>query len=345
MRILSTLKFGRNLEQIHKLDHNDIVHVYDVFDENTIDKWLATKGRPAYILSDHHVLPGKHDNLYCVPLYIEHWATKQVPKLILEECDTNYAFNFNIKTTTVNRFLCIKLVELFNLDSFDYTWSGDHTKFNLESVIDELNSLDHDFLTLEQRTHLLGPVKHITKKFLEIDDIPIPAGDESTARDFKNSVWAWSTGPWNYRLRHVVGQSAISLITETVKHQQTAVFTEKKLFAILGLTFPIWVGGYKQAEQLKSLGFDVFDDVIDHSYQHCNTLVERCYYAFKKNITLLENLELCRELKEKHRDRLISNRNLLVSDHLRLKNLEIINSWPADLKDCATEIRKSLSLV
>jgi len=345
MRILSTLKFGRNLDQIDKLDHNDVVHIYDVFDEATIDNWLATKGTPAYILADHHVLPGKYNNLYCVPLYIEHWATKQVPRLVLEEYSTNYAFNFNIKTTTINRFLCIKLVELFNLDSFDYTWSGDHPKFNLASVIDELNSLDKDFLTLEQRTQLLGPVLRTTKKFLEIADIPIPAGDETTARDFKNSVWAWSTGPWNYRLRHVVGQSAISLITETVNHQQTAVFTEKTLFAILGLTFPIWVGGYKQAEQLQSLGFDIFDDVVDHSYQHYGTLVERCYYAFRKNIALLQNVDLCQELREKHRDRLISNRNLLTSDHLKLKNLEIINSWPTDLINCAVEIRKSLSLV
>jgi hypothetical protein len=62
---------------------------------------------------------------------------------------------------------------------------------------------------------------------------------------------------------------------------------------------------------MTSLGFDVFDDVIDHSYQNMPDPLDRCYYAIKLNLELLQNVDLARELIAQHQSRLEHNLNLL----------------------------------
>ena len=81
-------------------------------------------------------------------------------------------------------------------------------------------------------------------------------------------------------------QSAVALISESADFQKASVFTEKTLYALMALNFPLFIGGYGHADQLTRMGFDVFDDIIDHSYQYKETLFERCYYAFYNNLEL-----------------------------------------------------------
>ncbi|NBO23558.1 PepSY domain-containing protein, partial [bacterium] len=116
---------------------------------------------------------------------------------------------------------------------------------------------------------------------------------------------------WQNNLDLNFVQSAVSLISEPHGDLTASVFTEKTIFAIMGLTFPIFVGGVGNADYLKKVGLDVFDDIIDHSYQFLPTLAERCYYALKNNIKILTDLNLAKQLRTKNLDRLLKNRDLL----------------------------------
>jgi hypothetical protein len=89
------------------------------------------------------------------------------------------------------------------------------------------------------------------------------------------------------------------------------MITEKTVMAIFGGTIPIWVGGYFIADSMRNLGFDVFDDLIDHSYQQEITPFDRCYQAINKNLSVLQDSVLLRQFFENNQHRFQHNLNLL----------------------------------
>jgi hypothetical protein len=116
------------------------------------------------------------------------------------------------------------------------------------------------------------------------------------------------------------------------------VFTEKTLYALLALNFPIWIGGWGHADQFRQMGFDVFDDIVNHSYQYKPTLFERCYSAFDDNSALLTDLKYVSQLRNQCRDRLENNRNLLFRGQLEKTTHTAMATWPQDLQQTITEI-------
>ncbi|HNT71378.1 MAG TPA: hypothetical protein PKI83_06955, partial [Bacteroidales bacterium] len=71
---------------------------------------------------------------------------------------------------------------------------------------------------------------------------------------------------------------------------------------------------------LKDQGFDIFDDIIDHSYQYHNTLIERCYYAIADNLEILTNLQHSSKLRDAMQKRLNANRQKIIYDCLEFTN-------------------------
>jgi hypothetical protein len=123
--------------------------------------------------------------------------------------------------------------------------------------------------------------------------------------------------------------------------------TEKTIYSVLGLTFPLWVGCYGQADYFKQMGLDVFDDVIDHSYQYLPSLFERCFYSVYLNLEILQNYNLAKNLREKNIDRLCNNRKLVLQDNLLKKHTDnVLKTWPEDLQQIIVpywnQFRKSI---
>jgi hypothetical protein len=96
----------------------------------------------------------------------------------------------------------------------------------------------------------------------------------------------------------------------------------------------IWVGSYKAAECAKRLGLDIFDDIIDHSYQYIEHPGKRSVEAILRNIDLLTNLDMQIDLRNKLYQRLNDNLKLMrdpnkLNDNMR-KNF---NSHNLDMYD------------
>jgi hypothetical protein len=341
MRVISTSVYGTALNGIDKLTNNDVLHIYDVFNKAYIDFILLEKGTPKYIVSDH-ITKFDEVKIYGLPLITELIARQLVNKIEFKNSNMNTltCFNFVINKKQINRFLCIKLVELFKLYNFDYTWSGVDDKADMTNIITELDMLGTQSpLDSTARSFILAPIL-LKKRFI---DFSTSVTNNTSQIDTVGTVW-WQ---WENGIGDLFLNSAISLITESVAYQTAAVFTEKIVFATLGLTFPIWIGGYNQAAEWKRLGFDIFDDIIDHSYQNYNTLIERCYYAFSRNIELLSNKEKATELRLNFKDRLFNNRELLIQNHLAKFVDQEISKFPEDLQLVMPEIvshfRRSLT--
>lgn len=329
MQIISTLRRTRQLIGIDELTDNDILHIYDVFDRKEINLMLK-KGTPKYIVGDHYSWADPQEfsglPLYVLPLYAEKDARLiSQAKDHSNDINTNQCFNFIINKKLINRFLCIKFVEFFNLDNFDYTWSGVDQRFDMTDIIKELDMLGNQSpLDAEAKSFILSPLK-LEKRIISF---PSQTIDNVCISNYGGTIWTWNNG-----LNKLFLNSAISLITESVSHQKVSTFTEKTVYSVLGMTFPLWVGGgCYQAREWKKIGFDTFDDVIDHSYQSYNTLIERCYYAFAQNLEILSNIDKAKELRLIHKDRLLKNRELMMQNQLQKFIAKEIENYPEDLK-------------
>jgi hypothetical protein len=105
--------------------------------------------------------------------------------------------------------------------------------------------------------------------------------------------------------------SCISLITEPVFYERETFVTEKTIMAIYGGTLPIWVGGWGVPNGMRQLGFDVFDDIVDHSYEHMADPWDRTYFAVKKNLHLLTDSKVTQEFIKNNYNRLQHNVDLI----------------------------------
>lgn len=102
----------------------------------------------------------------------------------------------------------------------------------------------------------------------------------------------------------------ISFITEPMSYQNSTFYSEKTFFAFESFTMPIWFGGYKIPSYLRKMGFDLFDDLIDHSYGDLEDPNERMQKAIQLNKHLLFDLDRLERFYVDNIDRFWHNYNL-----------------------------------
>lgn len=142
----------------------------------------------------------------------------------------------------------------------------------------------------------------------------------------------------NFLYKQIFSSSVVSLITEPTFFERGAHLTEKTLMSVYAGHFPIWVGSYKAAECAERLGLDIFNDVIDHSYQYIEHPGRRSVEAVLRNIDLLTNLDQQTDLRDKMQERFNNNLKLM-RDLNKLKSTmrEKFNSHNLDLYDYLTK--------
>lgn len=130
---------------------------------------------------------------------------------------------------------------------------------------------------------------------------------------------------YDFIYEKIYKNSTTSIITEPCFRDKGNTLSEKTAMAIYSGHFMIWPGAWRLPETVKKLGFDIFDDVIDHSYQYIEHPGKRVAEAFLRNIDFLNNIELQQKTREKMHSRLLSN-IALIRDLPRLKeNLTMLN--------------------
>lgn len=96
-----------------------------------------------------------------------------------------------------------------------------------------------------------------------------------------------SSNSRNYAILHDNINACINIVTET----STRSFfpTEKTLLPIAIGRLPIWISEPGLVSQVRSQGFDVFDDKINHSYDTVLNPKHRIQKAIRDNLTILTN--------------------------------------------------------
>jgi hypothetical protein len=307
------LDINNNRKKSSTLNDDDLVYFADHYDDETYNSLKHRYGTPTRMLFDVEctIEPQEFKAIYIPALSMGmlNWINlfNKSNLLFPESVTTEHCCNFSMNRGHYDRHIFLKLLEeVFpNLD-FVYSWHGRLRNHDLTYLLEELRSINSIKITEELRSKLLSPIRLSSCWFNNSNDESTFTGHSMTHGEFNEN--------WTSAHRDLCASSAVCLLTESFSnHQKNYTFTEKTLYAILGLNFPIWVGNYGQADVAKSMGIDTFEDIIDHSYQYKKTIFERCYFAIEQNLEILTSLEYAKHLRNNNLKRLISNRDYMLN--------------------------------
>jgi len=125
---------------------------------------------------------------------------------------------------------------------------------------------------------------------------------------------------FNRTLRNYYQETFIEFVAETSYTETCFLITEKTANSILGCCFPIWISSKGTVEFLRSTGFDVFDDIIDHSYDTVDDPAERLYRAVIDNLELLVDVAQVKQLWVDNQSRFLNNVEYFRTDLWRFYN-------------------------
>jgi hypothetical protein len=206
-------------------------------------------------------------------------------------------FNFMINKPRPHRFLLLKMIEEFELT--DYCHS------------------------LAWKTNTVNNIPVTDYRF---------GSEVIMERGIRNGSFCNALTYQGLLQKTVFEPTCVSLITEPVYYERETIITEKTIMARYAGTIPIWVGGWRIPDYLKQAGFDILDDVVDHSYQDLADPAERCRQAINLNQDLLRYFDRTKEIQLKCQARLKENVELLENNIFLKICLEKIKQSPANVQ-------------
>jgi hypothetical protein len=143
-------------------------------------------------------------------------------------------------------------------------------------------------------------------------DISLPEWDYGTYQGTENNE--------NFiRLAAVYGSCAVNIVTETLYDPVPGLFCEKTLFAVLAEQIPIVIGSQGLVASIRAHGFDMFDDVVDISYDSLPNET-RLTQALALNQDLIQGrIDL-----SPYQQRLRDQREFVLDDYINLMELRFV---------------------
>ena len=273
-----------------------------------------------HILVFDHVL--QHDDElkeYCqihLPLFLAQSCRQFLEKKIVPDwTDKTCTFNFMINKIRQHRSFLLMLLEHFELTDYRYTLCWKNNNVNRSRMIDETDNVLYQAiinkarLDIPNQQYLFG-----TENLLEQG---LQYGNITNAEVYQT-----------FLQKAVFEPTCISLITEPAFYERETIITEKTLMSVFAGTVPIWIGGWRIADWMRSRGFDVFDDIVDHSYQELSDPYDRCYAAIEKNIDLLRDTKTIMNFVNQNSTRFKNNLALVNNNIFQLECREIVKQNP-----------------
>jgi len=122
--------------------------------------------------------------------------------------------------------------------------------------------------------------------------------------------------PSNFKnkLKNFYRETFVEIISETSCTEKCFNITEKTLNSFYGCNFPIFISSKGTVRTLREIGFDMFDDIINHQYDELDNVVDRIFRAITDNLELLSNVERTKNFWISSRERFIKNVDLAKLD-------------------------------
>lgn len=204
-------------------------------------------------------------------------------------------------------------VEEFKRQKIQPNWSNKTHCFNFMINKPRLNRIRLlEYVEREQLTNRLYALPWRHSDYLSIPVTDYRMGEEVVLdQGVKNRHYPNALTYQQLLQSQVFEPTCVSLITEPCYLEREIMITEKTVMAMYAGTLPVWAGGWRLPDAMRDLGFDVFDDIVDHSYSTLEDPVDRLDQALKLNQRLLIDFDLVRDVIAANQHRLQHNVDLL----------------------------------
>lgn len=136
---------------------------------------------------------------------------------------------------------------------------------------------------------------------------------------------------FNQCLRDKYKNSFVEIVTESSFVAPAYMLTEKTHHSFYAFNFPILIAGQGAVAHLRSVGFDMFDDVINHGYDLIDDPFDRITTAIDSNRRLLTDSDYAKQLwinnqSRFHKNLTVANTGMYewYADRARLKFNQLI---------------------
>jgi hypothetical protein len=224
----------------------------------------------------------------------------------------------------IHRIVSLSYILSKNIDKFGHITVSDYI-FERIGLHKKIYSLMKSFFQFDIKTSLqLNNGYNILKnKLFEQTKIPyfMPDGSNvDNASEMPDEVKDNSAhlliGNYNNLIK-LYEDVKLEILSDTLFSEPTLFFNEKQLQWVYGRNFLIYLGSPRSIHRLRKWGFDVFDDVVDHSYDLIEDPSERMIRSIDDNIHLLDGSTDLDKLWKDREERF--NQNCLVADNIREK--------------------------
>ena len=267
---------------------------------NGQDIWLMklpNKGKRKIILHAQDHL-NVHNNSVPELEYIENYYNTDLEDVVVIYWNHNLNKIYNGK---------LKLVE-FPTHSFEWIQHLKNRKDEwLVQTQNRLNTYDAISLNGKPRKFRIRTCRYLEQNF---NNVYITLGSKSYVNapykdyDFDNAD--------NFiKLLDVYRSANVNVVNETLYYESHGIISEKTLFAFAGLQLPIVIAHKGIVNQLRNSGFDMFDDVLDNSYDTMDNDIR-----WQKAIDLNKHVIEGQFDYDKLLPRLLKNQEYLLSEYL-----------------------------
>jgi len=180
----------------------------------------------------------------------------------------------------------------------------------LNAILKTHRKNEYDYLTTLR-------VPSVITSSLTINDYNFPSYDEYNWDNVENYI----------SLLNVYRTSTVNIITESLYKEPIGIITEKTLFAFASLQLPILIAHKGAVADAESYGFDMFRDIIDHSYDTLPNNI-RWKSAIDLNMHILNgdfNYENLQERLKKNQEYLLNGYLDFIESKLKNQLIKNIN--------------------
>lgn len=166
---------------------------------------------------------------------------------------------------------------LYGMGADKYT---DISYLGLKDFYGELkDALKYDYLMDDKYEVASSGFSKFLTAYKAYDDIEIY--QKATAND--------NIYNFNNSLIEKYSSSFLEFVTETNYNEPSFNVTEKFSHSVFGYNIPIFVSSPGYVDFIRSMGFDVFDDIIDHSYDEETDKLKRIHKLVNNNLDLISS--------------------------------------------------------
>lgn len=207
----------------------------------------------------------------------KHWISLSQNKRLHRSLAAMYLLGQNLDKTGLLKFDPSELLENESWDSYVFYWKFNNREKEILQILAQSSVFKKGFYKVK---NFQG---YRPNQYRGINDPAIPETKYLSLNQHQDNFEIF--------LKPLYKNSLIEIINESIFFQEYGLVTEKFLNSVYGFNLPIILSVPGYVKHLRNLGFDMFDSVIDHSYDLISDPIDRLVYALENNKLLLKNAE------------------------------------------------------